>query len=321
MPVDIVTLFATIACGNITMSYNYTNEYIDSYIKLIYQRSRMYSPETGRFTTQDSWQGDYNRPLSLNRWMYVEGNPINYTDATGHWLCVLDLSGTGGWTGTGWTDKDIKKRVDIAEKYVSRTSDYMDTYVAAGIAVQCAGWNEKWNDYSGLGIAQITRKQAETESGKKITDIWERFRGYGLCPAEELNKPLDPMNTKDAVILMKREIQLVTNECKGCKNTDIYIAAGLAQNGPGFSYKEMQFLGELSSADQSKYLIKMNWFDRFKSDMEKNSGVNTRTQLNRFTLVIKELQGRGWYVPDNQIDFSWDTIEILRNWKVNQVNP
>ena len=64
--------------------YSYTNEYIDSYIKLIYLRSRMYDPLTGRFTTKDSWQGDYSRPLSLNRWNYVEGNPVNYTDPTGH---------------------------------------------------------------------------------------------------------------------------------------------------------------------------------------------------------------------------------------------
>lgn len=28
--------------------------------------------------------GDVNRPLSLNRWMYVEGNPINLTDPSGN---------------------------------------------------------------------------------------------------------------------------------------------------------------------------------------------------------------------------------------------
>ncbi len=43
----------------------------------------MYSSLTGRYLTRDSWQGDYNRPLSLNRWNYVEGNPINYTDPSG----------------------------------------------------------------------------------------------------------------------------------------------------------------------------------------------------------------------------------------------
>jgi hypothetical protein len=51
-------------------------------------RSRFYSPETGRFQTRDSWQGDYNRPLSLNRWNYVEGNPINRTDPSG--FCYID---------------------------------------------------------------------------------------------------------------------------------------------------------------------------------------------------------------------------------------
>ncbi len=65
-------------------AWGYTGEQQDSYIKLIYLRSRMYSPVTGRFTSKDSWLGDYNRPLSLNRWNYVEGNPINKTDPSGN---------------------------------------------------------------------------------------------------------------------------------------------------------------------------------------------------------------------------------------------
>ena len=44
----------------------------------------MYSPLTGRFLTRDSWQGDYNRPLSLNRWNYGLDNPSRYTDPSGH---------------------------------------------------------------------------------------------------------------------------------------------------------------------------------------------------------------------------------------------
>jgi len=38
----------------------------------------------GRFTTKDSWQGDYNRPLTLNDWNYVEGNPVNVIDPSGY---------------------------------------------------------------------------------------------------------------------------------------------------------------------------------------------------------------------------------------------
>ncbi len=44
----------------------------------------MYSPAGGRFITRDSWQGDYNRPMSYNAWLYVYANPINLTDPSGH---------------------------------------------------------------------------------------------------------------------------------------------------------------------------------------------------------------------------------------------
>jgi RHS repeat-associated protein len=76
--------------GSGASSYGFTNEYQNSYIKLIYLRSRMYSPLTGRYLTRDSWQGDYNRPLSLNRWNYTEGNPINLIDPTGHAAVNID---------------------------------------------------------------------------------------------------------------------------------------------------------------------------------------------------------------------------------------
>ena len=66
------------------VSYGFTGEAQDSYIKLVNLRSRLYSTETGRFLTRDTWQGDYNTPLSLNKWNYVEANPVNYTDPSGN---------------------------------------------------------------------------------------------------------------------------------------------------------------------------------------------------------------------------------------------
>jgi RHS repeat-associated protein len=62
---------------------NYTGEYSGDYNELLYLRSRYYSPSIGRFLTKDSWLGDFVRPLSLNRWMYTEGNPVNFTDPSG----------------------------------------------------------------------------------------------------------------------------------------------------------------------------------------------------------------------------------------------
>jgi hypothetical protein len=60
----------------------------------------MYDPASGRFTTKDSWQGDYNRPLSLNRWNYVEGNPVNRTDPSGQ--CYIDTGNLPKWQPWKW---------------------------------------------------------------------------------------------------------------------------------------------------------------------------------------------------------------------------
>jgi len=51
---------------------------------LIHLRARYYAPTDGRFISRDTWAGDYNRPLSLNSWLYVEGNPVNFTDPSGY---------------------------------------------------------------------------------------------------------------------------------------------------------------------------------------------------------------------------------------------
>jgi RHS repeat-associated protein len=69
--------------GNGLSSYGFTGEMTDP-TGLIYLRARYYSGDTGRFISYDTWGGNYNRPLSLNRWNYTNGNPVNYTDPSGH---------------------------------------------------------------------------------------------------------------------------------------------------------------------------------------------------------------------------------------------
>lgn len=85
-------------------TFGYTNVSSGDSTELTYLRSRYYSSGTGRFLTRDTWDGDANNPLSLNRWNYVEANPINLVDPSGKfpeqcrshafkWLyakCVLD---------------------------------------------------------------------------------------------------------------------------------------------------------------------------------------------------------------------------------------
>ncbi|NMC13259.1 MAG: RHS repeat-associated core domain-containing protein [Chloroflexi bacterium] len=72
------------AYDGVTTVYGYAGEYTDT-SGMVYLRARYYSPVQGRFVSRDVWEGDYNNPLSLNKWGYVEGNPINYTDPSGLW--------------------------------------------------------------------------------------------------------------------------------------------------------------------------------------------------------------------------------------------
>jgi hypothetical protein len=51
---------------------------------LLYLRARHYSPADGRFTSRDTWMGDYSSPQSLNRWNYSLSNPAMYVDPSGN---------------------------------------------------------------------------------------------------------------------------------------------------------------------------------------------------------------------------------------------
>ena len=49
--------------------------------------ARFYSPVLGRFLSADTLVPSPGNPQSLNRYSYVLGNPLKYTDPSGHWSC------------------------------------------------------------------------------------------------------------------------------------------------------------------------------------------------------------------------------------------
>lgn len=50
---------------------------------LYYMRARYYNPDIKRFINQDILTGSIGNSASLNRYSYVEGNPVSYTDPFG----------------------------------------------------------------------------------------------------------------------------------------------------------------------------------------------------------------------------------------------
>ena len=52
--------------------------------ELDYLRARYYDSQGGTFLTEDSYPGEDTDPLSQNLYSYVQNNPVNYTDPSGH---------------------------------------------------------------------------------------------------------------------------------------------------------------------------------------------------------------------------------------------
>jgi 3D (Asp-Asp-Asp) domain-containing protein len=65
-------------------------------VGLEYLRARWYDAGTGRFTSEDLWEGDSRDPLTLNPYLYVLNNPVNLTDPTGRFPTSGVFARTGG---------------------------------------------------------------------------------------------------------------------------------------------------------------------------------------------------------------------------------
>ena len=80
--------------GNLTESTGTTN---DSYgfqgeeqdeTGLIYLRARYMDPETGRFLSMDTYGGNLNNPITQNRYLFANSNPMRYRDPSGNFSLV-----------------------------------------------------------------------------------------------------------------------------------------------------------------------------------------------------------------------------------------
>ncbi len=78
---------------------------------LYYYNARYYDPSIGIFTTADTIIPDESDPLSYNRHMYVRGNPINYTDPSGHFFVSLLIAigiATAVSAGVGYVEHGVR---------------------------------------------------------------------------------------------------------------------------------------------------------------------------------------------------------------------
>ena len=80
---------------------------------LYYLNARYYSPENAVFLTQDTYRGDRSRTATLNYYSYCAGNPVNYTDPSGHAFWGIVGTAMGAYDGYKYVECGEKVRHGI----------------------------------------------------------------------------------------------------------------------------------------------------------------------------------------------------------------
>ena len=70
--------------GTTENDYLYTGEQYNALTGLYYLRARYMNPETGTFTSMDTYAGTLDNPVSLHKYLYANANPVMYTDPSGY---------------------------------------------------------------------------------------------------------------------------------------------------------------------------------------------------------------------------------------------
>jgi RHS repeat-associated protein len=76
---------ASASSGTMPTDIGYTGQRLDA-TGLMYFRARYYASSLGRFVSADTLVPSPSDPQQLNRYAYARGNPVRYTDPTGHYI-------------------------------------------------------------------------------------------------------------------------------------------------------------------------------------------------------------------------------------------
>ena len=100
---------------------------------LDYLRARYYDSQGGTFLTENSYPGEDTDPLSQNRYSYVQNNPVNYTDPSGHFWNRIKKGWNYVKSGLNWAGKQISRGVNWVGRQISRGVNWVGRQIDRGI--------------------------------------------------------------------------------------------------------------------------------------------------------------------------------------------
>jgi len=86
--------------GTTANEFTYQGERFDSTLAMYPLEERAINPSTGRFSSMGTFSGLVYEPLTLNKYSYVRGDPVNRTDPTGNCDCFAVSVAAAGSVST-----------------------------------------------------------------------------------------------------------------------------------------------------------------------------------------------------------------------------
>jgi len=177
-------------------NYLYTGQQWDPDWGMYYLRARFYQPNEGRFWTGDTHQGSQEDPLSLHRYVYCSGDPINEFDPLGESFFAFD--GTGNYPGE--TDEGVPAPSNIYKLWYGSTDSDRHYEVGVGTGLPVLSFPGL---AFGAGMARRESKamrelRADRASGDKSVDIVGFSRG-GIEATEFANRVADAFGADETI--------------------------------------------------------------------------------------------------------------------------
>ena len=178
-------LLTAASSGTTPNHYRYTGEQWDNELGMYYLRARYMSPAMGRFWSRDTFEGHPTDPLSLHRYLYVHGNPVNGVDPSGHQFTIastMSAVGNGFWIATrlGSTGYAAYSRVEWLKDGVEFLSATVTTGTVDPVALGL--WASDF-----IPIGRVAGKIGRvTGIGKHLAQVRGALQGIGNKAKEQL---------------------------------------------------------------------------------------------------------------------------------------
>jgi RHS repeat-associated protein/uncharacterized repeat protein (TIGR01451 family) len=170
----------------------YTGQINDIGTGLYFYNARYYDPALGRFTQADTIVPEPGNPQTLNRFSYVNNNPIKYTDPTGHEAEPGSNEG-GDCDDWCWQNKwynahgyywnnDTGLWDDPGPIFIANASLAEEILGESGMTFEGGGWTDAQKIEVATGVADLARAVGGAGQLKKLVGGYAKFYHPSASP-------------------------------------------------------------------------------------------------------------------------------------------